>query len=75
MEEVSIPELTRRVEGVERRFTDFARKDLYERDLAEIHKDISDIKESVKWATRGVLGVFIAIVADVVVRVATQGLP
>jgi hypothetical protein len=47
---------------------------VYERDLTEIRHDITEIKDSVRNATRGVLGVFVAIVADVIVRIATQGL-
>jgi hypothetical protein len=74
MDDVTTSELNRRVEELGRRFSDYTRKDVYERDMNEIRHDITEIKDSVRAATRGVLGVFIAIVADVIVRIATSGI-
>jgi hypothetical protein len=71
----SIAELARAITRLEGRETRYVSKDVYERDLKEIRADIHEIKDSVRWATRGVLGVFIAVVADIIIRVATQGIP
>jgi hypothetical protein len=73
--EPTIAELQRSLNRLERRQDGYVSKEVYERDLKEIRIDVGEIKDSVRWATRGVLGVFIAVVADIIVRVATQGIP
>lgn len=73
MDDVTLPELTRRVDEQGRRFADYARKDIYERDMNEIRNDLGDIKSTVTWAARGVGGVFIAVIIDIIVRVVTSG--
>lgn len=75
MSEPTIAELQRSLNRLERRQDGYVSKEVYERDLKEIRIDVGEIKDSVRWATRGVLGVFIAVVADIIVRVATQGIP
>jgi hypothetical protein len=72
---MTVAELARRVEDLRSAQRGYVSKDVYERDLKEIRNDVHEIKDSVRWATRGVLGVFIAVITDIIMRVATQGIP
>lgn len=69
-----MPEVVRRLESVERRFNDYTRKEVYERDMGEIRTDISEIKESQKWAMRLIAGQFVALIVALLVFV-IQRLP
>jgi hypothetical protein len=67
--EVSIAELQRRVEGLERRSSDQVSRELYERDRQSIKDDIGDIRAALKelkdsgtWAIRLVIGQFLALI-------------
>jgi hypothetical protein len=62
MHEVTLPELARRVDGHERRFSDYVRADVYERDMKEISSDIAEIKGDLKWATRFIAGQFVTLI-------------
>ena len=72
---MTVAELARLVHDLKDAQRGYVSKEVYERDLKEIRNDIHEIKDSVRWATRGVLGVFIAVLADIIMRVATQGIP
>ena len=69
MSEVSLSELERRVNDMGRRFADYARKDIYERDMNEIRHDIAEIKDSQRWAMRLIAGQFVALVLALLIYV------
>lgn len=75
VDEPTLGELARAIERNERRFNDFVQKAIYDRDIGEIRQDISEIKGTVTWAARGVGLVFIAVIVDIIVRVAVTGAP
>lgn len=70
---MTLPELARRVESHDRRFNDYVQTALYDRDIREIRDDLTEIKGTVKWGVRGIGGVFIAVIIDIIVRVVTSG--
>lgn len=72
MEDVTLPELARRVESIERRQVDFIRNDVYVRDFNEVRNDISEIKDSQKWAMRLIAGQFVALVVALLIWVVQQ---
>lgn len=69
MEDVTIPELVRRVESVERRQADFVLSAVYTRDVNEIRNDIGEIKDAQKWAMRLIAGQFVALVLALLIYV------
>lgn len=73
MDDVTLPELTRRVESHERRFNDYVQTALYDRDIREMRSDIAEIKDTVKWGVRLIGALFIGVIVDIIVRVATSG--
>lgn len=84
MDDVTLPELARRVDedraafkeyrqNNDRRFNDYVQQALYDRDMAVVKADIGEMKDTLKWAARGVGGLFIAVIIDIIVRVATSG--
>jgi hypothetical protein len=62
MSEVTLAEVNRRVDGHERRFNDYVRADVYERDMKELREDIAEIKGDLKWATRFIAGQFVTLI-------------
>lgn len=54
-----MPELARRITIIENRLVS---KDVYERDIREIREDTSEIKDTLKWAMRLLVGQFLALV-------------
>jgi glycerate-2-kinase len=66
MNEVSLAELTRRLEGVERRQSAaderYVLQAVYIRDMNEIRNDLSEIKGSQTWAMRLIAAQFVALV-------------
>jgi hypothetical protein len=68
-EEFTIAEIERRVTDLGRRFSDYTRKDVYERDIREIQHDISEIKDSQRWAMRLIAGQFVALVLALLIYV------
>ena len=72
MEDVTIPELVRRLDNLERRHSDFIRIDVYTRDFNEVRNDISEIKDSQKWAMRLIAGQFVALIVALLIWVVQQ---
>lgn len=72
MEDVTLPELARRVESIERRQVDYIRNDVYVRDFNEVRNDIAEIKDSQKWAMRLIAGQFVALVVALLIWVVQQ---
>lgn len=52
----------------------FVSKDIHETVIAELRADISEIKESQKWAMRLLVSNFLGLVVAVVIFVATRGI-
>lgn len=64
-----MPELSRRVDQLERRLGSQVSRDLYDRDRVEIRDDLNEIRAAIKdlrdsstWAVRLVVGQFLALV-------------
>jgi hypothetical protein len=72
VEGVTLDELVRRVESVERRQSDFVLQAVYTRDMNEIRNDIGEIKDSQKWAMRLIAGQFVALVVALLIWVVQQ---
>lgn len=71
-DDVTLPELARRVDGVERRQSEFVRREVYEKDVKNLHEDITEIKDGQKWATRLIVGQFLALVIALLIWVIQQ---
>ena len=67
MDDVTLPELTRRVGDLDRRFNDYVQKAIYEANVTHIREDISEIKDSQKWAMRLIAGQFVALVIGLLI--------
>jgi hypothetical protein len=62
------------MESLERRHLDKVSKDIYERDIREIHGDIREIKESQKWSSRLIIAQFVTLIVALVVLALTRGI-
>lgn len=76
MEDVTLAEIVRRVDGVERRVAEsenrFVLQAVYTRDMTEIRHDIAEIKDSQKWAMRLIAGQFVALIVGLLIWVVQQ---
>ena len=59
---MTIPELSRAVREIRRTQDQLVTKELYERDIREIHEDTGEIKDTLKWAMRLLVGQFLGLV-------------
>lgn len=64
MTEMSPIELTRAINRLEGELGRKVPNVVYERDLNELRADIREIKESLKWATRFIAGLFVTLVVQ-----------
>jgi hypothetical protein len=62
MNEMTLPELTREVGRLDRRFSDTVSKAVYEANVGTIKDDIAEIRDSQKWAMRLIAGQFVALI-------------
>lgn len=69
MTEVTIPEMVRRLESVERRQSGYVSKEVYDRDHREMRQDVGEIKDSQKWAMRLLVGQFVALIVGLLILV------
>jgi hypothetical protein len=71
MEDITLPELARRVDTLERRqhnlTTEFVLQAVYTRDINEIRNDIGEIKDSQKWAMRLIAGQFVVLIVSLLI--------
>lgn len=72
VDDVTIPEIVRRVEGLDRRFSDFTRKELYERDIAEIKTRLEKIENAQTAQTRWQAGQFVTLVVALLMFILNQ---
>lgn len=61
-----MPELSRAVDSLERRFSDYVRKDVYDGDVRGIREDVAEIKDSQKWMQRLLVGNFVTLVVALI---------
>lgn len=66
MSERTLPELSRAVDSLERRFSDYVRKDVYDGDVRGIREDVAEIKDSQKWMQRLLVGNFVTLVVALI---------
>lgn len=74
MSEMSIAELARLVDRIEKRQDGYVSTEVYERDLKELRNDIGEIKESQKWMMRLMVSQLFGLIVAVVMFVVTQGI-
>lgn len=72
MPEMTLPEVQRLAESNQRRFSDTVYKEVYTRDMAELRKDIGEIKESNRWAMRLIAAQFVTLVVALLAYFATN---
>lgn len=76
MTEVSVPELVRRIETIERRVTvheeRFVLAAVYTRDMNEIRNDVTEIKDSQRWAVRLIAGQTVVLVVSLLMYLLTN---
>lgn len=66
---MTVPEIQRLAESNERRFADTVRREVYDRDMHEIRRDIAEIKDSNKWAMRLIAAQFVTLVVGLLIWV------
>jgi hypothetical protein len=75
MSEMTTAEIERAFQRLEKSHNDFVPKEVYDRDMRELREDVREIKTTLNKAMWGIIGLFLAIVVQVVVAVASRGLP
>lgn len=66
-----IGDLDRRVGVLDRRWDEgiIIRKDYYDRDMKQIESDLSEVKDTLKWAMRLIAAQFLTLVVGLVVSI------
>ena len=64
--------LALRVAILEGRFDERVSKEVYQRDLKEIHADIGEIKDAQRWANRLIIAQFLALMVGLILFLVTQ---
>jgi hypothetical protein len=70
--DLSPGEIRRQLDTLERRQFNLVSKEIYERDIREIHSDIAEIKESQKWSGRLIIAQFVTLIIALIVIAVTR---
>jgi hypothetical protein len=73
--ELTTAEVARALRRLEGEHRNFVTREVYERDMKELREDVKEIKTTLNKAMWGIIGLFLAIVVQVVVAVASRGFP
>jgi hypothetical protein len=75
MNEMTLAEMSRVIARHESEHRGFVTRELHDQIVADLRADVREIKESLRWAMRGILSMFLAIVVQVVMFFVAQGPP
>lgn len=67
---MSLAEITRWIDRHDANHRSMVSKEVYERDMSELRSDISEIKESQRWAQRLTITILIGLIVQIILQVA-----
>jgi hypothetical protein len=75
MTEMTVAEMSRAIERLETAQRYFVTKEVHQAVIDALREDIAEIKSDLRWMMRGIIGLFVAGVIQVVFLIVRGGLP